>query len=85
MDNLELYSRVRELESELRQAKEDSRDGIFRIWLVMLVGVQLVAMFGLSVVRAARVESIQEVRRQIAGLQLKPSAPKRRVGSGIVR
>lgn len=86
VDNPELYLRVRELESELFRSGMDTRDRIFKIWFVMLVGFEIIALCGLCLIHVAYVESVQETRREIASLQLKvPPLQVKRVQSRIVR
>lgn len=82
MDNIELYSELRKVDSKLhsRLCELDSKlfssslevsRRIFTIWLVMLVGFELFALLGLVFVHRSYVDSVDEARREIAALQLK--------------
>ncbi len=73
MDNIELYSEIRKLDSELHRMRLDTSDRISKIWFVMLVGFELFVFFfvfsSLDLTRRASEDSVRELRREIAAVR----------------
>ena len=85
MDHRELYSEIRECHSKIFKLDSDVSDRIFKIWLVMLLGFELFAIFGLCLIHRAYIDSVDEMHREIAALQSKASPQAARLHASGVR
>lgn len=69
MDNIELYSEIRKLDSEVSRLRWAISEKIWPIWWVMCWGFYFFALFGLYLIHQAYVDSVHEMRREIAAMQ----------------
>lgn len=69
MDNIELYSRIRDLDREISALRLTVSDRVSNIWLVMLSGFYVLAFFGLCLVHQVLVDSVHETPREIPAVQ----------------
>lgn len=66
MDNHELYSRIRDLESKHSDLRSDTFHRMFYIWMVMFVGFYFLAFIGLCLIHQASTDAVREMRNEIA-------------------
>lgn len=78
MDNIQLYSKICNLDSQIFDLPLDLLGRFRNIWFVMFLGFYFLAFFGLCLIYEANTSAVREMRHEIAAMQSGPP-PKERL------
>lgn len=89
MDNLELYSEIRKLDLELFRLRLNASDQVSKIWLVMIVGVELIVffvlVFGVGLMHRAYEDSVHEMHGEIMAVRAQAPPQAAHLHPGTVK